>query len=224
MNISQREEAYPLAEERVNAAIHGLAALLGLAGTVFLIVQANADGRAGALPAVIVYGAALVLLFAFSTLQHAISRPSIKLVYASLDHCGIFLLIAGTYTPFYLLLPPGQARVLLVVIWGVAAVGMGVQVTAFLAGRAADYERFAFLFYLAMGWLPILLAGTELLRALAPLGLALLVAGGLAYSVGVAFYLWKRLPFGHAVWHLFVVAGSAFHFFAILLYVIPERA
>jgi hemolysin III len=224
MNIAQHEEAYPLAEERVNAAIHGLAALLGLAGTVVLIAQAHAEGRAGALPAVIVYGAALVLLFTFSTLQHAISRPTIKQVFASLDHCGIFLLIAGTYTPFCLLLPPRQALLLLVVIWSVAALGIGVQVTAFLAGRAAGYERVAFLFYLAMGWLPISLAGKELLRALAPLGLALLIAGGLAYSVGVAFYLWKRLPFGHAVWHLFVVAGSAFHFFAILLYVIPEQA
>jgi hemolysin III len=224
MNIAQHEEAYPLAEERVNAAIHGLAALLGLAGTVVLIAQAHAEGRAGALPAVIVYGAALVLLFTFSTLQHAISRPTIKQVFASLDHCGIFLLIAGTYTPFCLLLPPRQALLLLIVIWSVAALGIGVQVTAFLAGRAAGYERVAFLFYLAMGWLPISLAGKELLRALAPLGLALLIAGGLAYSVGVAFYLWKRLPFGHAVWHLFVVAGSAFHFFAILLYVIPEQA
>ena len=121
-------------------------------------------------------------------------------------------------------MPPGQDWVLLVVIWSMATAGMGIQLAAFLARRSESYERFAYIFYLAMGWIPILLAREEIFRALAPLGLALLVAGGVAYSVGVAFYLCKRLPFGHAAWHMFVVVGSAFHYFAILFYVVPKTA
>lgn len=222
MDDSSIVDRYPPAEERVNAATHGLGAILSIVGLVFLIVQAGDVGRAGSLPAVIVYGAAMVALFMFSALHHAVSRPKPKLLFLVLDHCGIYLLIAGTYTPFSLLMPVGQAWILLTIIWGLALLGISIQLGAFLMERGDGYERIAYIFYLAMGWIPILWASEDIFGKLAPQGLDLLIAGGVAYSIGVVFYLWKRLPFGHAVWHLFVVAGTAFHFFSIFHYVIPD--
>lgn len=215
-------ERYSRDEERLNAATHALGTFLCVIGVVFLVIQADSVGRSGSLPAVIVYGASMVLLFLFSTLHHAVLRPRIKQLLLALDHSGIYLLIAGTYTPYSLLMPPGQEWTLLVFIWGLAMVGIAIQWSAFLTNRSDDYERFAFVFYLVMGWIPILWAGEDVFGALAPLGFILLAAGGVAYSIGVVFYLWKRLSHGHAVWHLFVVAGSALHFFSIYHYVVPE--
>ena len=217
-------ERYSQAEERLNAATHAFGAALAAVGLVFLVIHADNDGRYGSLSAVIVYGTALMLLFLFSALHHAVKRPRIKQFLLALDHSGIYLLIAGTYTPFCLLMPSGQEWVLLVIIWSLAMGGIAIQLTAFLARRSDAYERFSFIFYLAMGWIPILWAGEEVFGALMPLGLALLVAGGIAFSVGVVFYLWKRLPYSHAVWHLFVVSGTAFHYFSIYHYVVPEAA
>ncbi|CCQ73559.1 hemolysin III family protein [Magnetospira sp. QH-2] len=213
-------ESFPRSEERLNAASHCFGAVLAVIGLVFLILDANDGGRDGSLPAAIVYGTAMVFLFLFSALHHALINPGIKQILLALDHCGIYLLIAGTYTPFSLLMPAGQAWELLAIIWGLAFIGMAVQGVAFLTGRSEPYERFAFLFYLAMGWIPVLWASGDLFGALQAGGIALLVAGGLAFSVGVVFYLWKSLPYGHAVWHLFVVAGAACHYFSIFYYVI----
>ena len=215
-------ERYSRSEERLNAATHAFGAFLGAIGLVFLVIQAISMGRTGSLPAVIVYGAALVLVFLFSALHHAVSRPRIKQFLLALDHCGIFLLIAGTYTPFCLLMPAGKEWTLLASVWVPALAGIIVQLAAFLAKRSDGYERFAFIFYLALGWIPILWAGEDVFRKLEPLGLALLVAGGISFSIGVVFYLWKRLPYGHAVWHLFVVAACAFHFYSIFYYVVPQ--
>ena len=217
-------ERYNPAEERLNAAIHGLSAVLGVAALVVLVIEASTAGRDGSLPAVIVYGVALVLLFIFSTLYHSLSQGTVKRVFRSLDHSGIYLLIAGTYTPFCILMPPGEEWVLFTVIWGLAAVGIAVQAVAFLIGWEARYEKVAYIYYLAMSWIPILWASGVVFEELPAPGIALLVAGGVAYSVGVVFYLWKRLRFSHAVWHLFVVAGSALHYFSVLLYVVPRGA
>lgn len=214
-------ECFRRTEERANAATHAFGALLGIVGLVLLLNQANTVGRDGSLPAVIVYGTALVLLFAFSALHHAVWRPRLKQFLLALDHCGIYLLIAGTYTPFCLLMTRGQEWTLLALVWGLALAGTIVQMTAFMTGRSAHYEKYAFLFYLALGWLPMLIVSDAIFAALQPMGLALLVAGGLTYSAGVIFYLWKSLRYGHAIWHLFVVAGSAFHFFSIFHYVVP---
>ena len=215
-------ERYPRAEERLSAATHTFGAFLSTIGLVLLINQADIVGGAGSLPAVIVYGAALVLLFLFSAVHHAALHPRIKHIFLALDHCGIYLLIAGTYTPFCLLMPPGRKWTLLALIWGLALIGITIQLVAFLARRSDNYERFAFVFYLAIGWISILWAGEYVFKSLAPMGLDLLIAGGIAYSIGVVFYLWNRIPYGHAVWHLFVIVGSAFHFFSILYYVVPE--
>ena len=214
--------SYPRAEERLNAATHAFGAFLGVVGLVFLVIQADTVGRPNSVPAVIVYGIALVMLFLFSALHHAALRPRIKHILLGLDHGGIYLLIAGTYTPFCLLMPRGKEWILLSLVWGLAMLGIAIQVVWFLTGRSGAYERTAFGFYLALGWMPMLWAGEDVVRVLAPMGLALLVAGGVAFTIGVVFYLWKHLPYGHAVWHLFVVAGCGFHFFSIFYYVVPE--
>ena len=215
-------DPYPRTEERLNAATHAFGAFLSVVGLVFLVIQADSVGRPASLPAVIVYGIALVQLFLFSALHHAVLRPRIKHILLGLDHGGIYLLIAGTYTPFCLLMPRGKEWTLLSLVWGLAMLGIAIQVASFLARRSGAYERFAFVLYLALGWIPMLWAREAVFRALAPMGLALLVAGGVAFTIGVVFYLWKNLPYGHAVWHLFVVAGCSFHFFAIFHYVVPE--
>ena len=207
----------PWAEEWLYAATHAFGAFLGAVGLVLLIIQADDVGRTGSLPAAFTAAGRPA-----QHLHHAASQPRIKQLLLALDHGGIYLLIAGTYTPFCLLLPPGQEWTLLAFIWGLALAGITVQWVAFLTGRIAGYERFAFVFYLAMGWIPMLWASGDVSRNLVPAGLALLVAGGIAYSIGVIFYLWKRLPYGHAAWHLFVVAGSSFHFLSIFYYVVPE--
>lgn len=214
-------ERYPRPEERVNAATHGVAALLSVVGLVFLALQADAVGKAGSVPAVIVYGLSMIFLFVFSATHHAVVQPRIKRFLLALDHSGIYLLIAGTYTPFCLLMPPGQEWLLFGIVWGLAFTGIAVQVLSFLTGYSDLYERFAFVFYLALGWIPMVWTSGDVAAKLAWWGFALIFAGGLAYSIGVIFYLWKRLPYGHAVWHLFVVGGCAFHFFAIFHHVIP---
>ena len=211
------------AEERLNAATHGFGALLSAVGLVFLVQQGQSVGRTGSLPAIAVYGLALIMLFLSSSMYHAVLRPKFKQVLLALDHCGIFFLIAGTYTPFCLLLPAGQANKLLALVWGLAAMGISIQLAAFLSRRSDDYERVAYVFYLLLGWVPVLWAGDDIYRRLAPAGLVLVFAGGCAFSIGVVFYLLKRMRYGHAVWHLFVVAGCAFHFFAIFHYVIPTK-
>lgn len=215
---------YSHVEEWVNSATHGVGALLGIAGLVLLILQALAVGRPGSLAAVILYGGALIFLFSFSSLHHALQGGMLKKIFLSLDHSGIFLLIAGTYTPFCLLMPSGQGWILFALIWSLAITGIVAQSIAFLTGHSDRYEKVAFLLYLGLGWLPIFFAGAIVLEVLAPTGLFLLVAGGLAYSIGVIFYIWKGLPFNHAIWHLFVVGGSTFHYFSILLFVIPAFA
>lgn len=215
------DNRYPRAEEWVNAATHGAGALLGIAGLVLLILRAVSQGREGSLMAVILYGSALIFLYLSSALHHGIPRGVFKRVFLALDHSGIYLLIAGTYTPFCLLMPPGEAWTLLTLIWALAIIGITLQTTAFLTGYSDQYEKVGFLMHLGMSWIPILFAGSIILEALVPPGLMLLIAGGLSYSIGVIFYKWRRLPYNHAVWHLFVVGGSAFHFFSIFLYVVP---
>ncbi len=215
-------ERYPRAEERLSATAHGLGTFFSVIGLALLINQADSVGRPGSLPSVIIYGIALILLFLFSTIHHAAIKPRAKQIFLTLDHSGIYLLIAGTYTPFCLLMPSGQEWTLLAFIWGLTLIGLTIQLVAFFTKQGDSYERFAFIFYLAIGWIPILWAGEYVFNSLPSMGLNLLIAGGIAYSVGVIFYLSKRLPYSHAIWHLFVVIGSAFHFFAIFYHVVPK--
>lgn len=213
---------YTPLEEFFNALTHGLGAGLGIAALVLLIVQAVTIGRDGSIMPAIVFGSTLIFLYLFSALHHAMPEGKLKTLFLSFDHSGIYLLIAGSYTPFCLLMPEGQKWILFAIIWSLATIGLIVQITAFATGRSDTYEKYAFLFYIAMGWIPMAWAGSIVFSALAPTGFNLLLAGGLAYCFGVIFYLWRRFPFNHAVWHLFVIAGSTLHFFSIFLYVIPK--
>ncbi len=197
-------------EELVNAATHGAAALAAAAGAVVLVVLAALGGDAWRIVSASVYGTALVLLFLASTLYHLARRPRVKALFKSLDHGAIYLLIAGTYTPFTLVsLRGGWGWALFGVVWGLAVTGVVFKV--FWAGR---FRLVSTLLYVAMGWL-VLIAVVPLVRALSFTTLALLLAGGITYTVGTLFYLNRRIPYGHAIWHLFVVAGSALHFAAV---------
>ena len=154
-----------------------------------------------------------MLLYAASGLQHGLPPGRAQRLFLILDHCGIFLLIAGTYTPFAMLLFRSPA--LLAAIWSLAALGIVGQILALAAGRGASFEAIAYLLYLAMGWLPLAWFARTLVERFAGPGLLLLVGGGVAYSIGVLFYRQRRLRYGHAIWHLFCLAGTGLHFAAV---------
>jgi len=201
-------------EEVANSLIHGLGAALATAGLAVLAVAARRHGTAATVVGCVVFGASLVLLFLASTLYHAVPPSRAKAALRVLDHSAIFLLIAGTYTPFTLVSLRGPwGWSLFGVVWGIAVAGIALRLTL---GRKPTALFVAL--YLAMGWCAVVVV-KPLLAAVAPAGIALLAAGGLAYSGGVAFYLWRRLPYHHAIWHAFVLAGSAFHYAAVLRYV-----
>jgi len=200
-------------EEAVNSLTHGLGAVLASVGLVVLAVAAARHGTARAFVGCVVFGTTLVFLYTSSTLYHAVPHARAKAVLRVLDHSAIFLLIAGTYTPFTLVSlwgPWGWS--LFGVVWGLALAGIILR----LALRRRPTALFVSL-YLAMGWC-VVVAAKPLLAAVAPAGIALLAAGGLAYSVGVVFYVWRR-PYHHAIWHGFVLTGSALHYAAVLRYV-----
>ena len=208
--------AWSLGEEIAHAVSHGVGVVLAIAGLAALVTTAALRGTAWHVTGAAIFGSTLVLLYAASTLYHAIPLVRAKRVLRVLDHSAIYLLIAGTYTPFTL----GPLRgpwgwALLGVVWAGAAAGIVFKSVA--VDRAPILST---ALYVAMGWCVVVALG-PLVRALAPGGLILLLAGGLAYTLGIVFYAWQR-RFHHFVWHLFVLAGSVLHYFAVLLYVIPR--
>jgi hemolysin III len=203
--------------ELANSLTHGFGTVMGVAGLVLLIVAAAVHGTALHVVACSIYGSTLVLLYLSSTLYHSIPSPNAKRVLRIIDHSSIYLLIAGSYTPFALITLHGVwGWSLFVVIWCLALAGVTLKI--FFTGR---FGALSTMTYLAMGWMAVIVM-KPLLASLSPLGIFWLVSGGVAYSVGVIFYLWKSLPYHHAIWHLFVLAGSACHFLAVLLYVVPR--
>ncbi|WP_106418884.1 PAQR family membrane homeostasis protein TrhA [Salinicola tamaricis] len=214
---AEEEEEYTRLEEWLHSISHGIGAALSLAGMVVLIVLASiaADVDPWKIVSVSLYGSCLALYTA-STLYHGFRSQRLKRAFQAFDHCAIYLLIAGTYTPFLLVNlrgPMGWA--LFGVIWGLALGGIAL--------RLIWPQRFNLLrvfIYLIMGWL-IVIASDSLTTQLSPTGLALLVAGGITYTVGVLFYAVRAIPFHHAIWHLFVIGGSVCHFLAIYTAVLP---
>ncbi|MFA0115579.1 hemolysin III family protein [Vibrio sp. 10N.261.46.E11] len=216
MSASSASE-YSDIEERANAITHGLGVVLGVVGLIFLLIRAF-DYQADMLTVVsmAVYGSSIILLFLASTLYHSITTEKTKRLLKTLDHCAIYLLIAGSYTPFLLVgLRTPLAMGLMAVIWGIALVGIIMKI-AFVY----RFKRLSLFIYLAMGWLSLIVV-YQLAMNIDIGGLVLLAVGGVIYSLGVIFYVAKRIPYNHAIWHLFVLAGCACHFFAIYLFVTP---
>jgi hemolysin III len=212
-----RTRQYTPREELANSLTHGVGALLAVGGLALLVTLAAVRGDARHVVACSIYGAAMVVLYSASTLYHAVTWPRAKSALQVVDHAAIFLLIAGTYTPFTLVSLRGPwGWSIFGTVWGLAAVGMVIEIA--FPGR---WPAMSLALYVAMGWV-VVVAVKPLLSALPTGGLILLLLGGLAYTGGIVFYVWKRLPYGHAVWHLFVLAGTILHFFAVLLYVIPS--
>lgn len=208
---------YTVGEEIANAVTHGVAALLSIAGLAVLVAFAVLySGSPKVVAAVSIFGASMVFLYTASTLYHSIPNPRAKKVLQYLDHSMIYVLIAGSYTPFCLITLQGYTGVaLLCAVWLIAIAGISLQAVLL---HKADWINC--LLYLSMGWLAVFVID-PLVSTLDSTGLALLVAGGLAYTVGVVFYIFERIPFSHAIWHTFVFAGTTLQFFSVLFYVIP---
>ncbi len=211
------EAHYTLREERLNSLTHGLGAVLSAVGTLILVMAAAREGDVWKIVSFSIFGASLILLYSASTFYHASRSPKVRETWKMLDHCAIFLLIAGTYTPFLLVNLRGPTGwTLFAIIWGLALAGIILKLVF-----GHRYKILRVVVYLAMGWLIVFAAG-ELNTQVSELGVRLTVIGGVVYTLGVAFYLADRLPYNHAIWHLFVVGGSLCHFYAIYYAVLPH--
>jgi len=204
-------------EELMNSLTHGLGAVLSLVGTVILVVMASTLGDPVKITAFTVFGVSLFLLYLASALYHGFRDPVLKRIFKTLDHCAIFVLIAGTYTPFLLVNMHGTAGwVLFAIIWSLALTGVALKLVF-----ADRYKLARVGIYLLMGWL-ILAAGSDFTDNVNSTGFWLLLSGGLAYTLGVVFYLGHCIPFNHAIWHLFVLGGSTCHYLAMVFSVLPH--
>ena len=207
---------YSSLEEILHSTSHGLGLLLSIAGLILLIDLSLVRGDARLVTACGVFGVTLILLYLASTLYHGISNVRAKSVLRMLDHSAIYLLIAGTYTPFTLVSLGGtQGWILFAVVWALAILGIVLKVVAM--GRL---RWLSIVLYLGMGWL-VVVALEPMVAAVGSAGMWLVFLGGMAYTSGLIFYALRR-PYCHAIWHGFVLAGSILHFFAVLLYVIPS--
>lgn len=203
-------EHYTLGEEIANGITHGLGAALSIAGLAVLVALAAVYGTVWHIVSFSIFGASLIILYTASTLYHSIQIPQARPVLRIIDHASIFLLIAGTYTPFLLTALRGPLGWwLLGIVWGIALLGIVFKV--FFIGR---WEVISTLAYVGMGWL-CMVAFKQMLAVVPPAGVAWLVAGGIVYTVGVIFYALQRVPYSHTIWHLFVLGGSVCHFFAV---------
>ena len=205
---------YSIGEEIFNSVTHGVGAGLAVAATVLLIVRAvlyaPADGRGFYVTSFAIFGASLVVLYLMSTLYRALTQYGAKKIFAIFDHSSIYLLIAGTYTPFCLTTLRGSVGwVLFGIIWGLAVVGM-----TFYAIFGSRMRILSAITYVLMGWL-VVFAFKPMVQNLNPLSLKLVLAGGVAYTVGCIFYALKKIKWMHCIWHIFVMFGSVFHFFAV---------
>jgi hemolysin III len=195
---------------------HGVGALLSLAGLAVLLARSLWYRDATHTAAVSVYGASLVSVFMASALHHAVTTPRLKRLTLWLDHACIYALIAGTYTPFMLTVLKGATGLtVLGTVWALAAAGVVAKTVLRIRSEAISLP-----FYLGMGWLVVVVL-EPFAQRVPPTGLGLLVAGGLCYTLGVGFFLWRR-PYAHAVWHGCVLAGGALHYVAVLRYAVPS--
>lgn len=208
--------AYSDAEERASSLIHAIGIVLSVVGLALLASVAATGGDARHLASVCIYGVTLVFLYTASTLYHGVRNPRAKPVLRQLDHAAIFLLIAGTYTPFTLISLHGVwGWSLCALIWTMALGGIALEF------RQVRNRALMATIYVGMGWVGLVAIGPLVANVAVP-GLWLLFGGGAVYTLGVPFYLWKRLPFNHALWHAFVLLGSVLQFFSVWWYVLPH--
>ena len=214
--MADEPKPYSLPEEIASSVTHGVGFLFAVAALSVMVVFAALRGNAWHVVSCSIYGATLVLLFAASTLYHSFPWPRVKAVFKVIDHSAIYLLIAGTYTPFLLVPLRGPwGWSLFGVVWGLALAGVVFKI--FFAGR---FKLLSTIIYIGMGWI-VIIAIRPLWVNLALGGLLWLVAGGLFYTGGAVVYLQRRIPFNHAIWHGFVLAGSLCHFVSVMFFVIP---
>ena len=205
-------------EEVANTVTHGIGTGLAIAGLVLLVVFAGIEGSAMKVISFAVYGTSLVLLYLMSTIYHAVQKNTLKKGLQLMDHASIYLLIAGSYTPIMLVSVKGAwGWSLFGVLWGLAIVGIVLKIRF-----VGEYEIMSTVIYLIMGWL-IVLFSYPILTYLSPMAIAWLFIGGGAYSIGTVFFFMEKLPFHHAIWHLFVLGGSISHFFLFLFHVLPGK-
>ncbi|MCR3756132.1 MAG: hemolysin-III family protein [Sodalis sp. Psp] len=207
---------YSLAEEIANSISHGAGVIFGIVGLILMLNQAEEMGvNAMAVTSYSLYGGSMILLYLASTLYHAIPYPPAKCWLKKVDHCAIYLLIAGTYTPLLLIgLASPLATWLMAMIWLMAALGV-----IFKLVFAHRFRVVSLITYLTMGWLSLVVI-YQLVQRLPASSVVLLAAGGVIYSLGVIFYVWDRIPFNHTIWHGFVLGGTICHFLAIYLFII----
>lgn len=211
--------SYSVAEEIANAVTHGIAALLSVVGLIAMLYVTVGSSDAVTITAAAVFGGSMIFLYTASTLYHAIPNLKAKRILQMLDHSAIYVMIAGSYTPFCLVTLEGMTgTILCIAVWTIAIAGVILQ--PILLKRA---EWLNCLLYLLLGWCVVLVM-KPLIAALPMAGLWLLASGGVVYSLGVIFYLWDRIPYNHAIWHLFVLGGTALQFFSVLFYVLPQGA
>ncbi|MBV2127518.1 PAQR family membrane homeostasis protein TrhA [Arsukibacterium indicum] len=208
---------YTLLEEQLHALSHAIGAVLGVIGLWLMLRLSLQYGDSWQLTSALIYGSSIILLYGSSALYHSIHHPQLKYRLRQLDHAAIFILIAGTYTPFTLIsLRHDWGLMLFGIIWLIAIIGVVLELATGL-----KYKKLSLALYLGLGWIVVVAIKPMLANVPAP-AMWLLLAGGLAYSGGVLFYIWRSLYLHHMIWHLFVLAGSILHFLAVYWYVMPH--
>jgi len=208
---------YDLSEEKINIITHAIGLLLSIAALVLLIIHASSNGSARHIVSFTIFGASMILLYSASTLYHYSQTPNIRRKLNILDHASIYVLIAGTYTPFTLVTLKGALGwTIFGITWGIALVGVFLKL--FYTGK---YDKISTIAYVAMGWI-IIFAVKPLIENLPLNGLYWLLAGGVFYTIGAVLYSIKKLKFNHAIFHIFVLLGSFSHFMAIYFYVLKH--
>lgn len=216
MNENSASHEYSITEEVVHAVSHGVGVILSIAGLSWMLYLSIGAADPWRIVASSIYGATLIALFLASTVYHSMFASRHRHIFKLLDHCAIYLLIAGTYTPFLLVaMRTDTGWWLFGTIWALATAGIVKKL--WLRNR---FPRVALASYLAMGWL-VVVAAPQMADAIGPNGMAWLVAGGISYSVGAVFYALERLPFNHAIWHVFVLGGGVCHFLSVVWHVLP---
>lgn len=216
--IDNKQRLYTIGEEIANAIIHGIAALLSIAGLVIAIVYSAIYGNAYSVVSSCVYGSSLVVMYTMSTLYHSITNLKAKRVFRALDHSSVFFLIAGTYTPYCLVTLRGPIG------WSIFGIVWTVAITSivFSSISVEKFKKVNFTCALILGWI-IILAFNPLMDYLNINAIILLIAGGLAYTFGTIFYILNKKRFMHSIWHILVILGSVLHYFSILFYVLPIK-